>query len=398
MPAARADVILAQTTGLVQFNGAGVNYVIATVASPNVLYMVYVDTGSDVAFRKSTDGGLSWSAPTVVYAGTVTALSVWYDRWSNISAGLIHCVYQESVTDDTFYRTINTESSDALSTQTTIFLGTSTATGGHLSVTRAVGGNVYCKTVIDAGAEGGFYRLPNANVPNGAWDAARTVDETIATTDQMILLPDYDAADTQDILAIFWDASANEISRKLYDDSANSWSETSIAASMADQVATTAFPHFAVAPDIANTQHILVAWSAVDTLNADLRCWTVDASTITEVTNIVLNSTDDQGLCGVGIDLVTGYWYVAYGGISSGGETFLTSINLYYKVSKDSGSTWGPETKLTTFASDITWLAVPPRFNGFNNWVVAYHRDLALDELMINANILQPRTNFQIGV
>ena len=30
------------------------------------------------------------------------------------------------------------------------------------------------KLLIDAGAEGGFFRLPNANVPNGAWDAART--------------------------------------------------------------------------------------------------------------------------------------------------------------------------------------------------------------------------------
>lgn len=393
----RADVILAQTTGLVQFNGGGTQYIICTVANPAVCYMVYIDTGSDVAFRKSTDGGLNWSNPTIVFAGTTTAVSVWYDRWSNIAAGLIHIAYQESATDDTLYRTINTESSDALSTQTVIFAGVSTATGGMLSIARAVGGNVYCRTTIDAGAEGGYFRLPNANVPNGAWDAARTIDEALATTDQMILLPDYDAADTQDMLAIFWDASADEISRKLYDDSANTWSETSIAASMVDQVTTTSFPHFAVAPDISNTRHILVAWSAVDTLNADLRCWTIDSGTITEVTNVVQNSTDDQGLCGVGIDLVSGDWVVVYGGISTGGETYLTTINLYYKVSKDSGSTWGPETKLNTQSAglDITWLVMTPRFS--NQFAVAYHNDITLDELMINCPILQPRTNFQVG-
>lgn len=227
----RADIHVADATSG-QWLGAGTNYIIQTPAG--VLYMVYADSLSDVAFRKSVDNGLTWTQPTTVHSGTTVQLAVWYDRWSNISAGLIHCVMTDSADDDTSYRTINTESSDALSTETDIFVGASTAGGMHLSVTRAVGGNVYCKTVIDAGAEGGFYRLPNANVPNGAWDAARTVDEAIATLDQMILQPDFDAADTQDIMAIFWDASANEVSRKLYDDSANSWSETSIAGSMTE--------------------------------------------------------------------------------------------------------------------------------------------------------------------
>lgn len=390
----RLDLVFAQTTGLVQFNGAGTQWIVQTPAGE--LYLIYVDTGSDVAFRKSTDNGKTWGAPTVVFAGTVTAVAIWYDRWSNISAGLIHIAYQESANDDTLYRTINTESADALSTQTTIFLGTSTATGGHLSITRAVGGNVYCKTVIDAGAEGGFYRLPNANVPNGAWDAARTVDETIATTDMMILAPNLTAADNQDIMAIFWDASANEISRKLYDDSGNSWSETSIATSMTDQAATTAFPHFDMCVDIANNQLIIVAWSAVDTANADLRCWTITDSAITEVTNVVLNSTDDQGLCAIALDTVNDDWYCFYGGKSDGSETFLTSINIYYKVSQDNGTTWGPETKLTNNAYDITWLIATPRFSG--NFCVAFHKDIALDELMVSASIMQPRANFALGV
>lgn len=390
----RADVLFAQTTGLVQFNGGGTQYIVQTPTG--VLYIVYIDTGSDVAFRKSTDGGFSWSNPVIIFAGTATAVSVWYDRWSNISAGLIHVAYQESATDDTLYRTVNTESSDALSTQTTIFLGTSTATGGHLSITRSVGGNVYCKTVIDAGAEGGFYRLPNANVPSGAWDAARTVDETIATTDMMILLPDLTAADNQDIIGIFWDASANEISRKLYDDSANTWSETSIAASMTDQAATVAFPHFAAAVDVANSQIYLVAWSAVDTLNADLRFWTITNSSITEGTNVVLNSTDDQGLAAIGLQTNTGHIFVYYAGASNGSETFLTSVNIYCKGSTDGGTTWSPETKLTLSPYDITWLITTPNFIGQR--IVAYHNDIALDEIQVNVNMRLPRATFQLGI
>lgn len=392
----RADVYIAENLAA-HYNGAGTNYLIQTPSG--VLYLVYVDGGTDVTVRKSLNNGITWGAEIGIFTGTVTALSVWYDRWSNISAGLIHMAYQESATDDTLYRTLDTENSDALSTQTTIFAGASTAAGGHLSITRSVGGNVYCKTVIDAGAEGGFYRLPNANVPSGAWDAARTVDEAIATQDQMILLPDYDAADTQDILAIFWDASANEISRKLYDDSANSWSETSIATSMTDSVATTAFPHFAVAMDIANTQHILVAWSAVDTANADLRCWTIDSSSITEVTNVVLNSTDDQGLAAISLGS-DGTWYVFYGGKSDGSETWNTSLDVYCKISTDSGSTWGAETKASDGPRALGWIATIPLLLAPIQLhpPVVMQRSTPLPELYINVGIAQPSARLQIGL
>lgn len=389
----RADALLGQTNALIQFTGGGTQYVVQ--ANNGDLYAVYADNSSDVMFKKSVDGGLTWSAPTTIFSGTLTAISVWYDRWSGIAAGLIHIAYTESGASDTLYRTIDTEASDALSTQTTIFAGTSAATGGLLSICRARGGNVYCRTMIDAGAEGEFRRLPNANVPNGAWDAARTINEANATTDQIILMPGW-AADNQDMMAFFWDASANEISRQLYDDSANTWAETSIATGMVAQVATTAFPHFAAAVDIANSRNLLVAWSAVDLANADLRCWHVTESAITEVTNVVLNSTDDQGLCAIGIDTNTQDWYVFYGGISTGGETFLTSINIYYKVSTDDGATWGPETLLTTFAQDITWLCCTPRFVG-GTFAVAYHQDLAADLIRINAPVARPRAAYIMG-
>jgi|WetSurMetagenome_2_1015567.scaffolds.fasta_scaffold12632_2 hypothetical protein len=394
----RADPLVAQALAAVQWSGAGSSFLVQS-ASNNYLYCVYVDTASDVSFRRSTDGGLTWGTPTVVYAGTVTNLSIWYDRWSGYAADLIHCAYTESGGSDTLYRTINTASSDALSTQTTIFAGSSRAAGGHLSIVRAKGGNVYCKTVIDAGSEGGFYRLPSANVPNGAWDAARTVDETIATLDQMYLLPDLTAADTNDIMAVFWDASASELSRKLYDDSANSWAEASIATSMTCLTAATAFPNFDVAVDLTNNRVVLVAWSNVDTLNADLRCWTITNSAISEVTNVVLNSTDDQGLAAISIDSITGEWTVAYAGKSDGSETCWTALNIYCKGSRDSGSTWGPETKLSSreSAAAIKWLvSCPWIYRG--EFAVLWFNDISLDEININIDHSLPRSVSIAGV
>jgi len=380
---ARADISI-YVTNTAMYSGGGTQYFIK--ANNGYLYVVWIDGAQDVVFKRSTDGGYTWSAPTTVFTGTVTALSVWYDRWSGLTTDYISIAWQESATDDTLFRTINTGSSDALSTQTSIFAGTDTAGGGHLSIARSRGGNVYCDTVIDAGAEGGFFRLTNANFPNGAWDAALTSPEALATQDQIILVPGW-AADNNDMMAFFWDASANEVSRYLYDDSANTWGETSIATSMNDLVVTNGIPCFAATVDIANSRNLLVAWSAVDTLNSDLRCWHVTESAITEVTNVVLNSTDDQGLCSIAIDTDTEDWYVFYCGKSDGSETWNSSLNVYYKKSTDDGTTWGAETVLTSSAYAMRCIWAIPRVDSANVLSVLYFDGLTTPEIKVSLEL-----------
>jgi hypothetical protein len=352
-----SDILLAYAA--TEHTGAGTNYLVQIATG--ALYSFYLNTGTAVWYRKSTDYGVTWGSP--VQVGTInagTALAVWYDKWSGLAGGLIHVAHIESTNDDIRYRTVNTESSDALSTEIVVRAGTSTAAGGSLSITRARGGNVYINGVIDAGAEGGFYRLPNANVPNGAWDAARTSPEALATLDQVILVPGF-AADNQDIMAMFWDADADEVSRYIYDDSANTWAETSIATGMVDTTAANQHPHWAAAVDLTNSQIILAAWSAVDAANADLRIWKITESSITEMTNVVLNSTDDQGLAAVCIDLQTGFWWVFYGGKSDGSQIFI-SVNVYCKVSQDGGTTWGPETLANVIRDNMKQFITCPRW------------------------------------
>lgn len=340
--------------------GAGTQYVIKT--NSGNYYVVYIDNVTlDVFFRKSTDGGKTWSNGTNIASVTATALAVWYDRWSGINGDLIHCAYTDSGADDTLYRSINTASSDTLSSQSSIFAGASTANGGALSITRARGGNLYCKTMIDAGAEGGFFRSTDV----GANWSSRTDTEALSTTDQWILVPGF-ASDNQDIMCIFWDASADEISRYIHDDSANSWAETSISGSMVDVAATSTYPHFAASVDLTNSQILVVAWNGVDTANQDLLGWRVTESAINAFgTTPVLNATDDCGLCAIAIDTSSEDWYVFYGGASDGSDTFNSSINLYYKVSTDDGANWGPETKLTpdTGRVDATGIFCTPRFD-----------------------------------
>lgn len=394
-----ADVIIRDAqSALLGVNGGGRNFVIES--QDGTLYAILNDDYLDVGYKKSTDGGLTWGVTVSIFAGSTTAIAVWFDRWTpGMTTDLIHIVYTESVTDDTLYRTINTASSDALSTQTILFAGASTANpGGALAVVRAVGGNVYCRTTIDAGAEGGFYRLLSANVPNGAWDAARTVDETLASADQWILVPGF-AADTQDIMMIFSDSSASELSRKIYDDSGNSWAETSIATSMVTGSFSNAGPHFSACCMVADSQIYVAGWSANDAANADLRFWTLDETTITEGTNVVLNSTDDQGLCAIGYDSVSEEIYVFYCGKSDGSETAWTALNIYYKVSTDGGTTWGAETKLTNRAYGIVSIWCCPRTLGGPPLVCFLDSsNSAQPQYRCVAPILSPRAQSMIGI
>jgi hypothetical protein len=340
--------------------GGGINYVVRTAAGD--LYIVYIDAAtSDVMFKKSTDGGFTWSTPTTIFTGAATQLSIWYDRWSNISAGLIHCAYTESGGDDTLYRTIDTENSDTLSTQRTIFLGMSTAGSSMLSITRARGGNVYCNVTIDGGVEGGFARLLNADVPSAdAW-AARSSSESPAASDQCILLPGW-AADNQDIMMIFWDSSASELSRCLHDDSGNSWAETSISGSMTVLASTAGFPNFAAAVDITNSQNLVVAWNNADAAGNDLLGWKITESAITPLTTIVTDSTGNQGNCAIGIDTDTQDWHVYYAGNTAGTENFASAANIYTQMSTDDGVTWSGETQLSVSTNTVGWMACVPRF------------------------------------
>lgn len=390
----RAEIIAAGAVDAATYNGGGINYLIRT--NGGVLYLVYVDRLLDVLFTKSTDNGLTWSNPTSVFAGSVTALSVWFGRWSGLSDDKIYCAYTETGGNDILFRTIDTASSDALGTQTTVFNGASAVSpAGALTIWVSRHGEIRVAGSIDAGAE------------DGAWsstDGGATWTDTIAdpseasTQDQYLGLPGWNA-DTADEMLVFWDASANELSVKRYDDSANTWTETSIATSMVDLTAGNGFPCMAAAVDLANSRNIVVAWSAVDTANADLRMWFINDTTITETSaNVVLNSTDDQSLCAVAIDTDTGKIYVFYCGKSDGSETWPSSMNVYYKFTSDGGATWSSETLLTSALRTTQWLVCTPRFA--TAWTVAFYNDLAnTDNIIVSAQpLIQPRARYQMGI
>jgi hypothetical protein len=140
----------------------------------------------------------------------------------------------------------------------------------------------------------------------------------------------------------------------------------------------------------------LVYWTAVDTANADLKCWKVTQSAQTETaSNVVLNSTDDQGFCGISIDSVTNYWYVFYFGNSDGTETYNTSMNLYYKKSTDSGANWSAQTLSSLYWSGVNWMCVIPII--YKNYGVCFISS-STHVIWYDSLFATPRTTYQLGI
>ena len=243
---------------------ASADYLVQTPTG--IYYSFYIDINYDPVWRKSTDRGMTWGSATAFKNCTCYGMAVWADWWSGITAtAYIHVVYYESDADDVFYRYLDT-ATDGFGTERTVFSGSSAASGGSISITRARGGNLICMACIDAGAEYDTVKstdlFVNKTSINEAFEGA--------TQDMAVLAPGW-AADNQDVMCFYWDVSADELSVKYYDDSGDSWSEQSLATSMVEKVGSVP----SVAVDTANSQNLVAAWSGVDTANADLRIWKV---------------------------------------------------------------------------------------------------------------------------
>lgn len=379
---ARADVIATTTAnGALQYTGGGTTYVVQKNGTTDTFYIIFADSSLDVSYTKSTDGGFTWSTPITVFTGTVRAIACWYDRWSGRSTDKIRMAYSEDTGHDILYRDLDI-ATDTLGTQTTVFDGVSVATGGALTIVTGRDGRIAVAGSIDAGAEDGAW----SSTDDGAtWGDTIADPSEGATQDQYYLLPGWNA-DTADLMLIFVDASANGLSVKRYDDSGNAWSEAAIIAdgSFVDTTSGASFPHVACMVDLTNSRNIVAGWTAVDSANADLRCFVIDDTTITETaTNIVLNSTDDQALCALGIDTATATWYAFYAGNSDGSETWNSAVKIYYKTSSDAGATWSSQVTLSAQTRGTSWMACTPRFS--TNWLTAFYNDLAQDLIMVSA-------------
>ena len=302
------------------------------------IYQFFSGGDEGLYYRKSTNGGSTWGSRVTVVAQTqdIEYPSVWFDKWTTgVTGTRIHIAYGRKDIDDIYYNYLDT-SNDSLGTAVAVATYSDLGTNGNgkLSITKARGGNLY---IAYSGYAGGFYSGFYRSTDAGAtWSSRSSLHES-AINDDYLLFPGNDA-DNQDIWAIFADDSAEQLSIKVYDDSANSWAETAIGTTVDWNPGQSMFSGAIRHSD----GHLLVAVAThYDSTSADLVILDIaSAASITTKTNIITNA-DDWGCPRIYIDNVTDDIYVGWLGKADGSETFKSSVHAWYSKSTDGGSTWG---------------------------------------------------------
>lgn len=317
----------------------------------SVLFATMEASDNSLSLSTSFDDALTWGDKSHVKAAQIVGCATWYDKWTPGDTGnVMYLAYIDTTSDDVLFRTYDT-STGLFGTEVVVFAGASVGTTVNtcIAITKAIGGNLYIAFDIDGGTETGFYRSTDGGA---TWTSRSNVNEA-ASTDYYLLGPGF-AADNQDIICIFWDRSANELSRKLYDNSGDAWAETSIAGSMTAVASNVSTPQFSITVDDANNKILMSAWSNRNTVGAKLRIWSLDESSITEKTNVVSSSLGNQQCCGLTIMPNAGNLLCFYIGDSAGTGPY----NVFYKISTDGGTTWGAETRHSSYARVYVYLSV----------------------------------------
>lgn len=315
-------------------------------STPLIGVIIFIDDSSNISFARTTNGGASWST-TEIQVGDTTHLSCYYDKETPSDTGtLIHATWADLTgTDSIKYVTIDVSDGSVGTIRildNTVTVSTSTLM--RLAVTKTVSGNI----IVAFSTQTEIGCLKSADNFATAGTVIADPFET-ATEEDFLLLYPAATADDSDACSIFWDRSANELSVKMYDDSENTWTETSISGSMAADP-----QHYNMDAAVRHSDsHILfVAHSNDDNAGDDLRTWdlTVDSiatPTVTAKTNIFTNQAESAQTCIV-INQQTGDVYVAH----LKGGAWLTAVDIVYHLSGDGMATWGSETAYSEDTAD----------------------------------------------
>lgn len=317
------------------------------------LFYIAVGGGDDLEYRKTTDGGATWGAAVTVLMGAngIFKFALWPDWKTPGDTGtLIHIVTLDFSADDVRYKTLNTVGDS----QTSVVIVDGTAVGGFtpgswtsstVTIIKTVGGNLNIGWWGSAaGNRNGLRRSINGGV---TW-ISRTTMADASATDGIQFMPGNEV-DNQDFYCIYWDYSANEISLKVHDDSANVWSETLISTGMNEFSSSFAGRQFTTDIRQSDSHILLFAWTQGGSNSADLKGWDINGpGSIIALTNVITAEINHLAVA-MTINPFNDDIYVGYTGDPA--DTWSTILNMRYKKSEDGGVTWGAATQLNQDAA-----------------------------------------------
>lgn len=309
--------------------------------------IVYLDLlGGDISFRRTGDKGASWSK-TEISSGQVVSVSCWFDKETPGNDGtLLHIAWMDFTNAKVHYRTLDV-ADGALGTQRTVDDTVTITLSGNqnrLALTQTVSGQIILAFSTQTEIE--CYKSSDNFATAGT--AIADVFETATDEDWCLLFP-ADTGDDNDACALFWDKIVNEISLKMWDNSAGTWSETIISSMAVD------FTHINMDGSVRHSdKHLLfAAHSNDDDAGDDLRTWdlTVDSigsPTVTAKTNVFTDQAESAQVS-VFINQQTNDVYLAY---LKGNPTWQATVDVVFHKSVDGMANWGSEQAYSEAAPD----------------------------------------------
>lgn len=286
---------------------------------------------------RTDDAGATWSEDANPDSGETGVFGCWFDRQGVGDAGnLVHVAWLDDVAGEFLYCPYNV-ATGAWGTVRTIASGLSLSTSAvnhRLFITKARSGRLYAGYVRNATGSGAW----ESTDAGATWNSIANPWESNAQDHAIGVY--CNTGDDNDCAIAFWDNSASEISIKVYDESGDSWGETSVGTSMAyvEQAV-----NMAVATRHSDGATILAAWNAINSAAADLKVWQIDIDLTPSVTALadVLTNSDDSWGVGLFIDGDSEDIYCAY--LRGTADYTVDAGVVYYKLSDDDGATWETE-------------------------------------------------------
>lgn len=308
--------------------------------------IVYHNSSDDLAFARTTNGGASWSTGDLG-ATNLEQCSAFFDREVPGDTGtLVHVAWANSTGGDSVLYA-NIDVSDG-STSTPIEISTSVSYSGssvdnRIAIGKTVSGNLILAYVT--GTEDEAWKSSNGG---SSWSSIASPFDDSSSADFIMLYP-ADTGDGNDCAAILHDVSGNQLFCRIYDDSANSWSSTSISTGITGD---STYRHWDAAVRHSDGAILLAAHNDADTSTDDIKTFEIlpdstSSPTITAKTDVVSN-VSEAGFCGVLINQQDDTVYVAF----TRGSSFRVTTGIYYYSSSNGMSSWSSETKYSEDTDD----------------------------------------------
>ncbi|MBT5774627.1 MAG: hypothetical protein HOH95_09680 [Dehalococcoidia bacterium] len=329
--------------------------------SENVGAYVYVDWSSDVGARATSTGVSGWGSAIVAEAGSIGGFNCWFEPATpGLSSDSIHCSWLDNDAGDTLKYAAFDVSAQTWGTIRSIAIGlTYDATDRYnrtwISVSRS--GNIgVAYQILDTttGSEG-FY----VSADTGAtWTSKASPWDHSSTTqvDELHLFP-ASTADDDDLCGVYYDRGSLQWTVKMFDHSANSWTEQTTGAWTVTGDDFLAMPHSHGAVRHSDGKIIFATHDDPLTTGDDLQIHEINPNsisgpTITGKTNAIAN-TDGMHMVNVALDQTTDDIYVAYlRGTSAQWKQTGADFTAYYVKSTDDATSWGTEQTYGHHADD----------------------------------------------